>query len=452
MESDGRALWFATAALALVLAAPPAFADARDDEIKVLERQLDAFREEQDRMRAEIEELRARSEARTVDLDAAVAQVIAGMDSGAHDGGLTAVRRRKKAHIDLGGYFSTRYVSSQLPGKNSSFVDMRLVPMVHASISENIYFDSEVEIEHAGHGGPADGEIVVEKAELSFRFDPAFTLKAGTLLIPFGHFNLNHDDPMNELSERPRVARYVVPSAFALPGIGAVGSFESDSGVLSYDVALTNGFRDEFDSQKGSRNARGLFEEDDNHDKTVFGRMVFVPTETLIDALSVGVSGAMGRLGEDGRGQHRLTGWGIDLQAKEGPWEAMFEYDTFSIDRASGTPPPVLPNGDLGPVRGLNGYYAQVLYRLRAPWLSGLPIADDNASMAFVLRRDDVDLNDRVRGAEPQDDEKSWTVGINYRPTAKTVIKIEYRFAESDYDGKEGRDRDFFAVEFATYF
>ena len=72
--------------------------------------------------------------------------------------------------------------------------------------------------------------------------------------------------------------------------------------------------------------------------------------------------------------------------------------------------------------------------------------------MAFVVRREKVDTNDRVRGAAPQDDERSWTLGINYRPTTKTVIKLEYRWAESGFDGKEGRDRDFFAVEFATYF
>lgn len=450
MEFDGRAVRAAVAALAITLAAAPARADERDDQIRDLQRKLEEFREEQDRMRAEIEELRARADAGPEDLEAAVAEILADVQDRGYDGGL-AVRTKSK-RLDLGGYFSTRYVSSELPGKHGSFVDMRLVPMIHAEISDNIHFDAEVEIEHAGTGGPADGEIVVEKAELSFEFDPAFVLKAGTLLIPFGHFNLNHDDPMNELSERPRVARYIVPSAFALPGVGAEGDLDLGPGMLSYDVALTNGFRDEFDSEKGSRDARGLFEEDDNHDKTVFGRLAFVPTDTLIDALSVGVSGAMGRLGTDGRGEHRLRGWGIDAQAKQGPWEAMFEYDAFSIDRASGTPPPVLPNGDLGPVRGLDGYYAQLLYRLREPWLASLPFADDNASMAFVVRREKVDTNDRVRGAAPQDDERSWTLGINYRPTAKTVVKIEYRWAESGFDGKEGRDRDFFAVEFATYF
>ncbi len=451
MMERKRTARLAGATLALLLAASPVLAnegDERDDVIEELQKELREFRAEQDRMRKEIEELRANSDRRDADLDAAVADVVRGLDTATYAG--PSGVRRPKASIDIGGYFSTRYVSSQKPGKHSSFVDMRLVPQIHAEISRNIHFDSEIEIEHAGAGGPADGEIVVEYAELSFVFDPRFVLKAGTLLIPFGHFNLNHDDPMNELSERPRVARFVVPSAFDIPGIGAEGAFDMDDGVLSYNVALTNGFRDAFDSSKGARNARGLFEEDENDDKTVFGRMAFVPTASFIDSLSVAVSGAFGRLGANGRGSDRLTGFGVDLQAKEGPWEFMGEYDSFSINRASGTPPPVLPNGDLGPVRGLDGYYAQLLYRLDADWLNGLPITEGNATMAFVLRRDQVDLNDRVRGASGQDDERAWTVGINYRPTAKTVVKIEYRWADSP--GEDGNKRDFFAFEFATYF
>jgi hypothetical protein len=450
MKARGGAARLAGATLALALAATPAFADdgdARDQVIEELRRELDQFRAEQDRMRQEIEDLRSGADTRERDLDAAVADTVRGLDTAYHVG--PAGVRRPKATIDFGGYFSTRYVSSQKRGKNSSFVDMRLVPQLHAAISRNIHFDTEVEIEHGGHGGAADGEIVVEYAELSFVFDPRFVLKAGTLLVPFGHFNLNHDDPMNELSERPRVARYVVPSTFSLPGIGAEGVFEPEVGVVSYNVALTNGFRDEFDSEKGSRNARGLYEEDDNHDKTAFGRVAFVPRETIIDALSLGASGTFGRLGTDGRGEDRMHGYGFDVQAKHGPWEFMGEYDKISINRASGTPPPVLPNGDLGPVRGLDGYYAQLLYRFSGDWLQGLPIDEGNATMALVARYDEVDLNDRVRGASGQDDETSWTLGINYRPTAKTVVKLEYRWSDSPHDDE---DRDFFAFEFATYF
>jgi len=459
MQVSGRAsrgLSLALALGALAWTAGPARADQRDDEIRRLHDELTEQKQAHAELRGEFEALRDTQRDKNSELTRTLEELAlseqrgVGPWTGAPPRGSAPSRGPK---LDLGGYFSTQYRSSELPGERSSFVDMRLVPQLHAEISKNISFDTEVEIEHAGvGGGGADGEIIVEYAELSFEFSEEFTLKAGTLLIPMGQFNLNHDDPMNELASRPRVARFIVPSAFDLPGIGAAGSFEaSDEAIVNYDIALTNGFRDAFDSEKGSRSARGQFEEDENHDKALFARVAVVPQVDALDALSVGVSGAVGKLGVDG--EHDLTGYGFDVQAKLGDWEFMGEYDAFSIDRASGSPPPLdAATGMLGPVRGLSGYYAQFLRRVRFDGLRDLPFADESASMAFVVRYETVDLNDRVRGASPQDDETAWSFGINFRPTARTVVKIEYRIADSPYDGPEGSDRNLFTLEFATYF
>ena len=290
----------------------------------------------------------------------------------------------------------------------------------------------------------------MEQAELSFRASDAFTFKAGTLLVPFGWFNQNHDDPLNEMSSRPKVARFVVPSALAIPGIGAAGAVDvADSAAITYDVVLTNGFSDNITGEEGLRTARSLFAKDDNHDKTAFGRIGFVPSLEFLDALNVGVSGALGKVGAQ---SDRLVGYGFDAAAKSGPWEFKGEYDQFGIDRAEGSAPPIDAAGNLGPVRGLHGWYGQVLYRMTDPWVRSLPFSEKDASVAFVLRRDSVDLNDRVHGASPEDDERAWTVGVTYRPTTRTAIKIEYRRASSGAAGSLGSQRDLFAVEFATYF
>jgi len=196
------------------------------------------------------------------------------------------------------------------------------------------------------------------------------------------------------------------------------------------------------------RTARTLFDHDDNHDKTVFSRVALVPTLPHVDALNVGVSGAVGKIGEQ---SDRLRGYGFDASAKMGPWEFKGEYDAFGIDRSSEAPP-VDAAGNLGPTSGLYGWYGQLLYRFTQAWVRSLPFAEKDASVALILRRDMVDLNERVHGASPQDDERAWSFGVTYRPTGKTAIKIEYRRASSGAPGAEGRDRDLFAVEFATYF
>ncbi len=437
----------AVAAAALALAGATAAADEKDERIERLEREQAELRRELDELKDQRFLGESQGAVRSA-LDDYLRYAPGGTYVG--PGGI----RRPGGNITLGGYFSTLYRSSEVADAHSEFVDMRLVPQIHADISEGIAFDSEIEFEHGGVGGPADGEIVIEYAELSFHLGDAFIFKAGTLLIPFGKFNLVHDDPLNELSSRPTVDRFIVPSAFDLPGIGAEGLVElSDDASLNYNVALTNGFTDMFSSTSGTRPARGNFEHDDNHGKTAFGRVGVVPAVDFLDFLEVGASGVWGTLGDEGGGQHDLRGYAFDATASYGPWEFKGEWAHLGVDRHGDVPPPIdLTTGALGPIHGMHGYYAQLLYRITDPWVKCLPFASESASVGLVLRRDDVDLNDRVHGASPQDDERAWSIGINYRPTAKTVVKLEYRKARSGASGGLGEDRDLFALEFATYF
>lgn len=435
-------LWTAAA---LAAASSAAFADERDDRIERLERETADLRRELAEFKAQRAPASDVSAVRAA-VDEYLARGAEGAGTYAGPGGV----RRPGGGVTLGGYFSTRYLATQEAGKKPSFVDMRLVPQLHADVTDRIAFNCEIEFEHGGVSDEIDGEIAVEYAELAFRVSDRLTFKAGTLLVPFGAFNQSHDDPLNELSSRPDVARFVVPSAFDVPGVGAMGSFDlSDDAALTYDVVLCNGWRDEFNGDEGSRGARGLFEEDDNHDKTVFGRLGAVPTVDFIDALNVGISGAFGKVGEQ---SDRLRGYGFDAAAKRGPWEFKGEFDQFGIDRAPGSAPPIDARGRLGPVRGFHGWYAQMLYRVTDEWVRSLPFAEKDASLAFVLRRDSADLDDRVHGAGPGDDERAWSVGVTYRPTGRTAVKVEFRHASSGAQGDAGSQRDLFAIEFATYF
>jgi hypothetical protein len=429
------------AAAALAAAAVPALADEKDDRIKKLEDETAELR----RMIQEMKSGRA-PEAEAAEIRAAVDAYLAKRAAGgapaatyAGPGGVS----RPTGNVTLGGYFSTRYLDRESAHTKPSFVDMRLVPQIHASVSPGIAFDAEIEWEHGGVSDEVDGEIVIEYAELSFRCSDEFKFKAGTLLVPFGAFNQSHDDPINELSSRPSVAFRIVPAAFAVPGIGVEGTWDlNPDTALTYDVILCNGLKDEFDGDEGSRAARGLFEVDDNHDKTVFARTGFAPSFSLVDAMNVGVSGALGAVGAQ---SDRLLGWGVDASAKRGPWEFKGEYDRFMIDRDDGVPRSVA-------VSGMHGWYAQLLYRMTDPWVRSLPFAQKDASVAVLVRRDDIDLNDHVHGWGPSDDERAWSLGVNYRPTSKTVVKLEYRRASSGAAGDIGEDRSLWVVEFATYF
>jgi hypothetical protein len=434
-----------TPAAVLLVAAAPAFADERDTRIERLEKETAELKKELAAFRAE---RGAPSDVTAV--RAAVDEYLSRAEpaSGTYAGPGDVLRPRGR--VMLGGYFSTQYVASQYPGENPTFVALRLVPQLHADITSRIAFNAEIEFEDGGITDEHAGEIAIEYAELSFRHSPAFAFKAGQILIPFGQFNQNHDDPLNELPGRPTVARFIVPSAFAGTGVGAMGALPvAEDTSLTYDVALTNGFSDNLTQDEGLRTARNLVDEDDNHDKTVFGRVGLIPTLPFLDAVNVGASGAFGKIGEDA---DPIRGYGVDASGKHGPWEFKGEYDQFEIDTPHGGPPPIDSAGRLGPIRGLHGWYAQLLYRFTEDWVRCLPFSERDASVALVVRRDSVDLNDRVHGASDQDDERAWTFGVTYRPTSRTAVKVSYRIAESGADGDAGSDRNVFAVEFSTYF
>lgn len=442
------------AAVAALTLTVPAFGDERDDRIRDLERLVREQAAEQTRMREELEALKRDAPAATTDRGAlrdAVEELLrsepdiltrAARPSGTVGG---------EARLDLGGYFSTRYFNSELPGEKPSFQDMRFVLLTRAQVSRAVRFAGELEFEHGGVSDEADGEVKVEYAQVVLGESEHFALKAGSLLQPWGRFNSQHDDPLNELSSRPTVSRLVHGTVYAAPGVGIEGSFTpSECASINYDLTLTNGLANDFTSGDGIRDARTLWEDDENHDKTVAGRIGVVPSVGFLDALDLGGSFLYGKLGE--KADDDMRGWGLDLSGRTGPIEFRGEWAHLGVDRQDGSGPPIDAAGNLGPIRGMQGWYAQALYRFTDPWVRSLPFADKSASVAVLVRRDSVDTNDRVIGAAPEDDENAWSFGINYRPSTKTVIKFEWRFAESSFEGEEGSDRDLIAVEFATYF
>jgi len=149
--------------------------------------------------------------------------------------------------VRIGGYMSLE-LRDDGEDSNLRFDFHRLVLRIGAEIADGISFDSEIEIE----GGGADvsfltgNEILVEYAEIRWEFiEDLLVFKAGALLVPWGRFNKYHDDPYQDLTDRPLVSRRIGAVAFDQPGIGFEGSveFAGDSGwFLDYDFAVTQGF------------------------------------------------------------------------------------------------------------------------------------------------------------------------------------------------------------------
>ena len=204
----------------------------------------------------------------------------------------------------VGGYFDIQYRTHQkgvletgdyndirgLQGTTNGFDQQRFVPFIYADITEHVKFASEIEIEH-GIRGAGEIEISLEFAHIDYLVNEPFNIRAGILLIPIGKFNLLHDSPLNDLTDRPLVAQFVIPSTMSETGAGFYGTFyPGRTSKLDYELYFTTGpcgynsdGSPRANEETGTKDTRqrkceqtadGL---DINNGKAVSGRLAFSP-------------------------------------------------------------------------------------------------------------------------------------------------------------------------------
>jgi len=344
--------------------------------------------------------------------------------------------------LRVGGYFSVEYRDEE--GSSSEFDFHRLVLKLQGDIADGIVFDTEIEIEGGGADvGFLDGnEILVEYAEVNFEIlDDRLAFIAGLVLIPWGRFNFYHDDPLNDLTDRPLVSRRLAAVAFGQPGLAVAGTLGNEAGwFVDYRVAWVQGFGEEFTTSGGARDARQSFRSDNNSNKQFFGRFVLAVPWRAVDVLEVGASGTWGKWDDDN--DLADYGYGLELFLKRGPWELIAEYMWMKVERRDGDP--ITNPGDM------DGWYVQVNYHFfPESWRGRHKLLTDESTFTLVVRVEDLDLNDDTTGTTFRDDLFQTTLGINFRPVERTVWKIEYVWIDSEQDGSpEYR----FLMSWATYF
>ena len=342
--------------------------------------------------------------------------------------------------VQWGGYYGFEYFAPS--GAKKSFFDLhRLILSGDAAITDRIDLQFELEVEHGGIGNELDGDVNFEYAEVVFHVSDAFNPKLGGLLVPFGRFNLHHDDPINDFALRPFVARYLVPTGFGQPGIGVEGSLPFGCGhTFSYDAALTNGLEDAFTDDRGARTARQPWDGDNNDSKQVWGRTAVTWCTGFLDYLETGVSGTWSRY--DDAGDNDLSGFGVDLLLRKGPFEVKGEYVRYDLERDAADP--------AGATEGLDATWLEAAYHFFPAFWQGCRGAflQDTSLFTLAVRWQQMDLNDRVRGAAFEDDLSAWSVGLNLRITERTVLRVDHTW----YDAAKADDYEEFAFSFATYF
>jgi hypothetical protein len=338
----------------------------------------------------------------------------------------------------IGGYAEAHARWEEVEGlkDDAGFEAKRFNIFTHTRVSDFVRIGAEIEFEEGGQ------EIKVEYAAIDLLLHPALALRGGMILSPLGRFNLSHDSPLNEFTDRPLVSTELIGVALSEPGFGALGQVGIARGSrLTYELYLTNGFHSGLidDSEEGTRIplGRGNFE-DNNGSPAIVGRLAWSPG---VDH-EMGISGHHGAYNvfnvEGTRVDERrdLTIGALDVESRVLGTTLAGEAAVARVDIHPG-------------LRGIyasyqHGWYAEAVREIGRGWVRTMP----QSSFALKARWDYVKFDSEIAGESAG----QVTVGANFRPTRDSVLKF-------DYVRGRGRDRfnnlaehAFILASLATYF
>ena len=366
--------------------------------------------------------------------------------------------RRFGRNTYLGGYMDFEFRASEDEGGDQGFDQTRFIPFIYSDVSDRVKVASEIEFEHGGISEENDGEVKLEFATVDFLITDWINWRGGFILTPLGKFNLVHDSPLQDLTERPLVDQFIIPTTLTDLGMGFFGSlYPSELSKLDYEIYATNGVfhglnakhESKFELEEGIRESRND-EPFDNFNKSpaVVARVGFSPF------IGLEFGGSVHTSRYDEKNNNQLTIPAFDFAYQRGPFElvgegayAFIETDNFArsaVDEDGN------PNGVAD---SMWGYYVEARYHFMPPFLrSWAPrIFTENSTFTGVLRWDQVQTS-----AILSDGRNNWlrnriTPGLNYRYTEDTVFKLDYQINMEEKDLTDIANNAFlFSV--ATYF
>ncbi|MCF6154498.1 MAG: hypothetical protein E3K36_04435 [Candidatus Brocadia sp.] len=362
--------------------------------------------------------------------------------------------RRFGRNTYLGGYMDFEFRAPEDEDAAHGFTQKRFIPFIYSDISDRVKLAAEIEFEFGGEGGGRDGEVILEFATMDFLLTDWINWRGGYLLTPLGKFNLVHDSPLQDFTDRPLVDQLIIPTTLTDLGMGFFGTlYPSELSKLDYEIYVINGVFNGLDVDgtsrigevNGLRGAKGsggaYFNDNYNKSPGVVGRVAFSP----FIGLEFGGSAYTSRYDE--KNDNQLTISALDFIYQRGPFEfvgegayAFIETDSFAEDA--------------GITDDMWGYYLEARYHfmpsILKTWSPG--IFTDNSTFTGVLRWGQV----QTAGRDDNFQRVHWlrnrlTPGLNYRYTEDTVFKLDYQINMEEKDMPDTANNAFlFSV--ATYF
>lgn len=303
-------------------------------------------------------------------------------------------------------------------------------------VSDFVRIGAELEFENGTE------EILLEYAAIDVAIHPALTMRAGMILSPLGRFNLSHDSPRNEFTDRPLVATELLGVALSEPGMGAYGLFPlGGTARVTYEVYAVNGFSDALinASPEGTRIPLGRHNvEDQNASPAVVARVTWSPRV----GMEIGVSGHRGawnvysvegmRIDE----RRNLTIGVLDVELPVAGFQVMGEAAVARIE---------VPASLVGIYASRQrGLYVQAVRQFGRGLVSTMP----QSLFAAGARLDVVDFD----GSIPGDNVRRFSAVVSFRPTRDTILRLNYLRGVSRDRFNNPSDHAGIQFSVATYF
>jgi hypothetical protein len=321
------------------------------------------------------------------------------------------------AKSSLGGY-GELHLSSTADGEGgrAGEVDFhRFVLFFGHQYDENFRFYSELETEHALAGEGQPGELELEQAFIEYGGEALpFRVRAGLVLVPFGHLNTIHEPTAFHGVERPKVDNLIIPTTWREAGLGVVGSIGKQ---LSYEAYLISGLNAaEFSAGKGLRGGRTGVAEAYAGAPAFVARLHAEPAMGLEVALS-GYYGDAGANHPEKQVEVGVAGGAFDLRYKNHAIEARSEIAVFSLSGADELAAP-----DTAAVGSLiTGGYLELGVDL-------LELAGQSHELVPFVRYEQYDTTAEVAegAADPKTAGTDLVFGLTWRPIPQIALKLDH--------------------------
>ena len=338
----------------------------------------------------------------------------------------------------IGGYAEAHIRHERADGvlDEGGFEAKRFNLFVNAQVSDFVRFAAELEFEEGGR------EVSVEFAAIDLRIHSAFALRGGMILSPLGRFNLSHDSPLNEFTDRPLVSTELLGVALSEAGFGALGQFRAGArGRVTYELYATNGFSDGLirNSGEGTRIPLGRKNFEDNNGSPAFvGRVAWSPRT----GVELGLSAHHGAY-------NRFRAAGVSLEPRRNVSIRVLDAEaTVQGVRVQGE----VAWADIDIPLSLAGIYAsrqqgvfvEAVRDFGRGWIRTMP----QSSFAAKLRVDAVDFDAEV----PGNSRAQVTLGVNFRPTQDTALKFDFVRGVAHDEFNNASQRAAVLLSLATYF